>query len=76
MSYSRQEIRSIAEYYWELRERAGQSSFCMVRVADFSRCYNLLTVEEKRLVFKAVWLQDGTNVNFILDWMCDLLNGV
>lgn len=75
MSYSRHEIRAVGQYYWNLRERAAESSFCMVRVADFSKCYNLLTIDEKRIVFKAIWLEDGTNANLILDWMCDFLNG-
>lgn len=74
MSYSRQEIKAVAQFYWHLRERAAESSFCMVRVADFSKCYDLLTIEEKRIVFKAIWLEDGTNADLYLDWMCDILN--
>lgn len=73
--YSRQELKAIAMYYWHMRERAAESAFCMVRVADFSKCYNMLTIEEKRALFYACWLEDGTNVNYLLDWMVDYLNG-
>jgi len=47
----------------------------MTRVADFSKCYSMLDDDEKRALFRACWLEDGSNVNLILDWMCDYLNG-
>lgn len=74
MSYSRAEVRAVGQYYWHLRER-GLSSGFLPRMCDFSKCYDMLDLDEKRKLFMALWIEDGSNVNYILDYFVDFLNG-
>ena len=75
--YSVGEVRAIAQLYWELwyRYRAVSDSFASVRMYDFKGAYDLLTDNDKRLVFRDVWLEvDGANASLVFERICMYLN--